>query len=765
MERRRLLAAHVAGSSVVYTTIQAAVNAAPVGGTVTVDAGTYAEEVTVTTASLTILGAQAGIDGRTASRKAATGATESLVTGAVAGSVHSAAFHVLANDVTIDGFTVAGETSQDELLGAGIVIGPGRSGTHVTDDVIRNNVAGLFLANASATDPALIQHDYFGNNNNPGVNGGRGIYTDQSISGGTLTNVTIDADTFANNYGSTGTTTLEAGVAFEASSTGHQSNVRITNSAFSGNGKAVLFFNTAGILIQGNTVTYCLDHYSGSLRFEGGDTNVTIQYNNVNHNTGPGVAIDSKGTPYDNSGFVVHFNDFATNSTAYAVPMSVVVDYDTYDGTLDARYNDWNAPSGPSGQGPGTGDAVGSGHYTAGTVGWQLTDGGAVLYAPFATAPIAVPGAPTGLNAAAASATQVNLTWVAPASQPAYSGTLAYAVDRSTDGGTTWTTVATPSTAAYADTGLTAGTKYTYRVRATNGFGTSAGSNLTSATTAAGVTTPTATRLAGTLIGTAGSYANAGNTIAKAVDGSLATYLDGPTANGNWVGLDLGSAATITQLAFAPRSGWAARMVGGVFQASTSADFTTGVTTLYTVTATPVVGSLTTVALSAAASARYVRYLSPAGSYGNVAEVDFYGTTTATTVTARTGTVIGTAGSYTNGGNTIAKAVDGSLTTFFDGPTANGNWVGLDLGSAKSISQISYAPRSGWAARMVGGVFQASTTADFSAGVTTLYTISAAPVVGSLTTVTLSTPVTARYVRYLSPAGSYGDVAEIAFAG
>ena len=53
--------------------------------------------------------------------------------------------------------------------------------------------------------------------------------------------------------------------------------------------------------------------------------------------------------------------------------------------------------------------------------------------------------------------------------------------------------------------------------------------------------------------------------------------------------------------------------------------------------------------------------------------------------------------------NTIAKAFDGSLTTFFDGPTANGNWAGLDMGSAKSVSQISYAPRSGWASRMVGG--------------------------------------------------------------
>ncbi len=66
---------------------------------------------------------------------------------------------------------------------------------------------------------------------------------------------------------------------------------------------------------------------------------------------------------------------------------------------------------------------------------------------------------------------------------------------------------------------------------------------------------------------------------------------------------------------------------------------------------------------------------------------------------------------------------------------------------------------------MVGGEFQISTTANFTSGVTTIYTITTAPVTGSLTTITLSSPVTARYVRYLSPNGGYGDVAEISFYG
>ena len=158
-----------------------------------------------------------------------------------------------------------------------------------------------------------------------------------------------------------------------------------------------------------------------------------------------------------------------------------------------------------------------------------------------------------------------------------------------------------------------------------------------------------------------------------------------------------------------------------------------------------------------------------------MAEVQFFGTAgTATPPTTPpatptpgtlTGTVIGTAGSYDNSGNTAAKAFDGSLSTFFDGPTASGDWVGLDLGSAKTITSISYAPRSGWAGRMVGGIFQASNTADFSSGVVTLTTITATPATGALTTVPITAAGTYRYVRLLAPANSYGDVAEIELLG
>src|SRR5260221_12269824 len=99
LEKRVHLAAHIAGSSTIYSTIQAAVNAAAAGAVIGVDAGTYPEMVTVGK-TLTIRGAQAGVDARSNSRKASTG--QSLITG----KAGSSSFYIAANDVTIDGFTV-----------------------------------------------------------------------------------------------------------------------------------------------------------------------------------------------------------------------------------------------------------------------------------------------------------------------------------------------------------------------------------------------------------------------------------------------------------------------------------------------------------------------------------------------------------------------------------------------------------------------------------------------------------------------------------
>lgn len=132
-----------------------------------------------------------------------------------------------------------------------------------------------------------------------------------------------------------------------------------------------------------------------------------------------------------------------------------------------------------------------------------------------------------------------------------------------------------------------------------------------------------------------------------------------------------------------------------------------------------------------------------------------------------TGTVIGTTGSYNNNaGRTRAAALDGNVATFFDAPAANENgaWVGYDLGAAgaRKISAIRYYPRAGFPERMRGGVFQGANQANFSDAVT-LYRIAITPSVGVYHLMPVTSAQTFRYVRYLSPDGSWGNVAEVEF--
>jgi fibronectin type 3 domain-containing protein len=96
-------------------------------------------------------------------------------------------------------------------------------------------------------------------------------------------------------------------------------------------------------------------------------------------------------------------------------------------------------------------------------------------------ATVAIPAVPTGLVAMAGDMT-VSLTWMAS------SGATSYHVKRSTTTGSGYIQVGAPTTASFADSGLTNGTPYFYVVSAMNSAGESANSSEASATpTAAAV--------------------------------------------------------------------------------------------------------------------------------------------------------------------------------------------------------------------------------------------------------------------------------------
>src|SRR5207245_1533224 len=113
--------------------------------------------------------------------------------------------------------------------------------------------------------------------------------------------------------------------------------------------------------------------------------------------------------------------------------------------------------------------------------------------APATTLAVA-PSTPTGLTATTVSASQVNLSWTAP-SDNGGSAITGYKIERSTDGGTTWSTIVPNSgsaSTAYSDTGLAHGVTYAYKVSAVNSVGTSSPPNTASATTlAVAPSTPT----------------------------------------------------------------------------------------------------------------------------------------------------------------------------------------------------------------------------------------------------------------------------------
>jgi hypothetical protein len=125
------------------------------------------------------------------------------------------------------------------------------------------------------------------------------------------------------------------------------------------------------------------------------------------------------------------------------------------------------------------------------------------------------------------------------------------------------------------------------------------------------------------------------------------------------------------KIRYYPRAVYTDRMIGGVFEGTNGNPVTGPYTTIYTITTNPsTAGQEVSLSLG---NYRYLRYRGPNNSYGNVAEIEFY-----RNGVKLNGTGYGTPGSWNNEGNTFDKALDGNVNTFFDAPTINGAYVGID---------------------------------------------------------------------------------------
>ena len=208
----------------------------------------------------------------------------------------------------------------------------------------------------------------------------------------------------------------------------------------------------------------------------------------------------------------------------------------------------------------------------------------------------------------------------------------------------------------------------------------------------------TVVKLTGITFGTGPAWSNGPNTFDKASDGDIGTYDDDSNASGGYTGIDLGAGITdtVAVIRYYPRPAWNDRLVGGKFQCSTTSQ-TGGYSDLYTISAEPPF-AWTQVTIASTTPCRYLRYLGPTNGFTNIAEVEFWGTSTAggdagapgggTSLVNLAYNKPSTASSQAPSSNYAVYGNDGSLTSEFCPSSAIfPDWWLVDLGAVYALAE------------------------------------------------------------------------------
>lgn len=138
-------------------------------------------------------------------------------------------------------------------------------------------------------------------------------------------------------------------------------------------------------------------------------------------------------------------------------------------------------------------------------------------------------------------------------------------------------------------------------------------------------------KLTGRVIGTLNSFDYYNNICSQTVnnsnnafDGDINTYFAGCDRNNAWVGLDLEEPHIITEIAYCPRTDMQDWLMLGVFEGSNNPDFGDAIP-IFVITQNPENKKLTKQVLHSSRAFRYVRYIGPNNTRGNISEVEFYG--------------------------------------------------------------------------------------------------------------------------------------------
>src|SRR5450755_2675492 len=234
---------------------------------------------------------------------------------------------------------------------------------------------------------------------------------------------------------------------------------------------------------------------------------------------------------------------------------------------------------------------------------------------------------------------------------------------------------------------------------------------------------------------TASSLENASFPASNAVDGNTSTRWSSAFSDPQWIQVDLGASASITQVVLQ----WEAAY-GKAFQVQTSADGTNW-TSIYSTTT----GTGGTQTLNVTGTGRYVRMYGTARGtqYGySLFEFQVYGTiggggggTCSTTDAALNQPAL--ASSTQNGGTPASAAFDGNLGTRWSSAFSDPQWLQVDLGSAQTICGVTLAWETAY-----GKAFQIQTSPD-GTNWTSIYSATT----GTGGTQNLTVSGTGRYVR------------------
>ncbi|HYS40057.1 MAG TPA: discoidin domain-containing protein, partial [Pseudonocardiaceae bacterium] len=232
---------------------------------------------------------------------------------------------------------------------------------------------------------------------------------------------------------------------------------------------------------------------------------------------------------------------------------------------------------------------------------------------------------------------------------------------------------------------------------------------------------------------TASSIENASFPASNAVDGNTATRWSSAFSDPQWLQVDLGATASISQVVLQWESAY-----GKAFQIQASPDAANW-TTIYSTTT----GTGGTQTLNITGTGRYVRMYGTvrATQWGySLWEFQVYGTFSSGGGCGTTDAALNqpaTASSIESASYPPSAAVDGNLSTRWSSAFSDPQWLQVDLGSSQSICQVTLNWEAAYAK-----AFQIQTSAD-AATWTTIYSTTT----GTGGTQTLNVTGTGRYIR------------------